>query len=145
MNEDEEFEALEQRLNMKEQEYEQINHPNGVTTWKTKPKVKPEALRLADEIEWIAAGKAGKETAAELRSLHEAHDWQYKMAGDRLRRIEKLERVNQELLIRLKEARELVNDWGESASYDDQVRYGLSADLSMLDATIAKAQGAINE
>ena len=38
MTEDEEFEALEQRLNMKEQEYEQINHPNGVTTWKTKPK-----------------------------------------------------------------------------------------------------------
>ena len=32
MTEDEEFEALEQRLNMKEQEYEQINHPNGVTT-----------------------------------------------------------------------------------------------------------------
>lgn len=30
----------------------------------------PEALRLADEIEWIAAGKAGKETAAELRRLH---------------------------------------------------------------------------
>lgn len=51
MTEDEEFEALEQRLNMKE----------------TK---QPEALRLADEIEWIAAGKAGKETAAELRRLH---------------------------------------------------------------------------
>ena len=83
MTEDEEFQALEQRLNMKEQEYEQINHPNGVTTWKTKPKVKPDALRLADEIEWIAAGKAGKETAAELRRLHE---------------------VNQELLEALKEA-----------------------------------------
>ena len=55
---------------MKEQEYEQINHPNGVTTWKTKPKEQPEALRLADEIEWIAAGKAGKETAAEIRRLH---------------------------------------------------------------------------
>ena len=51
MTEDEEFEALEQRLNIKE----------------TK---QPEALRLADEIEWIAAGKAGKETAAELRRLH---------------------------------------------------------------------------
>ena len=51
MTEDEEFQALEQRLNMK----------------KTK---QPEALRLADEIEWIAAGKAGKETAAELRRLH---------------------------------------------------------------------------
>ena len=27
---------------MKKQEYEQINHPNGVTTWKTKPKEQPE-------------------------------------------------------------------------------------------------------
>ena len=105
MTEDEEFEALEQRLNMKE----------------TK---QPKPLRLADEIEWIAAGKVGKETAAEIRRLHA---------------------LNQELLIRLKEARELVNDWGESASYYEQVRYGLSADLSMLDATIAKAQGASNE
>lgn len=40
--------------------------------------------------------------AAELRRLHEAHDWQYKMAGDRLRRIEKLEAVNKELLEALK-------------------------------------------
>ena len=29
---------------MKEQEYEQINHPNGVTTWKTKPKHKDQAM-----------------------------------------------------------------------------------------------------
>lgn len=28
---------------------------------------------------------------AELRRLHEAHEWQYTMAGERLRRIEKLE------------------------------------------------------
>ena len=106
-----------------DKDYEQINHPNGVTTWKTKPKVKPEALWLADELE-AQAGTYDCAAAAELRRLHA---------------------LNQELLIRLKEARELVNDWGESASYDDQVRYGLSADLSMLDATIAKAQGAINE
>ena len=107
---------------MKEQEYEQINHPNGVTTWKTKPKVKPEALWLADALD--GDDSFDNKAAAELRRLHA---------------------LNQELLIRLKEVRELVNDWGESASYDDQVRYGLSADLSMLDATIAKAQGAINE
>ena len=36
--------------------------------------------------------------AAEPRRLEEAHDWQYKMAGDRLRRIEKLEAVNAQLL-----------------------------------------------
>ena len=112
---------------MKEQEYEQINHPNGVTTWKTKPKDQPEALRLADALDFgdsISVKANADNAAAELRRLHA---------------------LNQELLIRLKEARELVNDWGESASYDEQVRYGLSADLSMLDAAIAKAQGAINE
>ena len=42
--------------------------------------------------------------AAELRRLHEAHDWQYKMAGDRLRRIEQLEKVNAELLEAIKAA-----------------------------------------
>ena len=75
MTEDEEFEALEQRLNMKEQEYEQINHPNGVTTWKTKPKVKPEALRLADELcapipDYQAPTSLEEAAAAELRRLH---------------------------------------------------------------------------
>jgi len=64
---------------------------------------RPEALRLANLIDhgndssWIE-----REAAAELRRLHEAHEWQYKMAGDRLRRIEKLETVNQELLEALK-------------------------------------------
>lgn len=62
---------------------------------------KPEALQLAD---WFEGGYGGceLEAAAELRRLHEAHEWQYKMAGDRLRRIEKLETVNQELLEALK-------------------------------------------
>ncbi len=60
----------------------------------------PDALRLAQ----ILTGPDGlaswhrEDAAAELRRLHEAHDWQYKMAGDRLRRIEKLERVNAQLL-----------------------------------------------
>lgn len=63
----------------------------------------PEALRLADELDdEFVQGRVsnynGRRAAAELRRLHEAHDWQYKMAGERLRRIEKLERVNQELL-----------------------------------------------
>jgi len=60
----------------------------------------PEALRLADALDdyW---DKSRVQAAAELRRLHEAHEWQYKMAGDRLRRIEKLEKVNQELLAAL--------------------------------------------
>ncbi len=41
--------------------------------------------------------------AAELRRMEEAYDWQYKMAGDRLRRIEKLERINAQLLEALEE------------------------------------------
>ena len=60
----------------------------------------PEALRVADEIQ-RRFPKNGKEAAAELRRLHEAHEWQYTMAGQRLRRIEKLEASNQELLATL--------------------------------------------
>ena len=52
-----------------------------------------EALRLADEIEWIAAGKAGKETAAELRRQFEE--------------IKRLHALNQELLEALKEIEKL--------------------------------------
>ena len=71
MTEDEEFQALEQRLNMKEQEYEQINHPNGVTTWKTKPKEQPKALRLADYLaDRNRLDITCDEAAAELRRLH---------------------------------------------------------------------------
>jgi uncharacterized protein (DUF2249 family) len=33
----------------------------------------------------------------EVQRLSEAHEWQYKMAGDRLRRIEKLEAENEKL------------------------------------------------
>ena len=59
----------------------------------------PEALRLADFLDdQYDPSHNLEEAAAELRRLHEAHEWQYKMAGDRLRRIEKLETVNQELL-----------------------------------------------
>lgn len=59
----------------------------------------PEALRLADFLDdQYDPSHNLEEAAAELRRLHEAHEWQYKMAGDRLRRIEKLEKVNQELL-----------------------------------------------
>lgn len=73
----------------------------------------PEALRLAETLEATDqmhpnADLTSKEVAAELRRLLEAHDWQYKMAGDRLRRIEKLERVNAQLL----EALEHFHDYG---------------------------------
>lgn len=54
----------------------------------------PEALRLADELErdkWHVPAVVMQVAADELRRLHEAHDWQYKMAGERLRRIENLE------------------------------------------------------
>ena len=108
---------------MKEQEYEQINHPNGVTTWKTKPKEQPEALRLADEIEWIAAGKAGKETAAELRRLHA---------------------LNQELM----EALQSVTLVCENVHHSIKDRHLLAEPCPVTErirAAIAKAQGASNE
>lgn len=82
----------------------------------------PEALRLADEIEWIAAGKAGKETAAELRRLHA---------------------LNQELLEALKLAlfahgKMLLSDPPQEA----WKTYGVE---SKARAAIAKAQGASND
>jgi hypothetical protein len=83
----------------------------------------PEALRLADaltaivedpmwphhgEIDKITAGKA----AFHLRWLHEAHNWQHKMGVDRLRYIEKLGSINDELLEALKKTT-LYLDWFE--------------------------------
>ncbi len=55
---------------------------------------KPDALGYAFGLD--ARGFAAE--AAELRRLYEAHEWQYAMAGERLRRIEKLEAVNATLL-----------------------------------------------
>jgi hypothetical protein len=55
-------------------------------------------------VTWHPIGVTCHKAAAELRRLHEAHDWQYKMAGDRLRRIEQLEKVNAELLEAIKAA-----------------------------------------
>ena len=65
---------------------------------------KTEALRLADRLEgrW-ALHPEMQEAAAELRRLHEAHDWQYRMAGERLRRVEKLEAQRDALLEALKD------------------------------------------
>ena len=65
----------------------------------------PTALRLADALDRYNAGVCSQaiyedysKAAAELRRLHEAHDWQYKMAGERLRRIENLEAQRDALL-----------------------------------------------
>ncbi len=53
-------------------------------------KQQPEALRLADWLERRTMKMLqDRQAAAELRRLHEAHEWQYTMAGERLRRIEK--------------------------------------------------------
>lgn len=123
MTEDEEFQALEQRLNMKEQEYEQINHPNGVTTWKTKPKEQPKALRLADYLaDRNRLDITCDEAAAELRRLHA---------------------LNQELLEALELAlfahgKMLLSDPPQEAWKTYEVE-------SKARAAIAKAQGASNE
>ena len=61
----------------------------------------PEALRLAEVSPYLEGGERGQwiiDAAAELRRLYEAHEWQYKMAGERLRRIEKLEAQRDALL-----------------------------------------------
>jgi hypothetical protein len=91
----------------------------------------PEALRLADRLDCgeISYSRMCK-AAAELRRLHEAHDWQYKMAGDRLRRIEKLEAVNQELLAALVYLTEYAQQHGV-----------MPAALTTARAAIAKAEG----
>ena len=68
---------------------------------------KPEALRLADALDYgvydAQMARVMDKAAAELRRLHEAHDWQYRMAGERLRRVEKLEAQRDALLAVLKD------------------------------------------
>jgi hypothetical protein len=61
----------------------------------------PEALRLADLLET----DGWPDAAFELRRLEAAHGWQYAMAGERLRRIEELERAARQALEALKDAR----------------------------------------
>lgn len=71
---------------------------------------KPEALWLADCLDELDSvfSKSGMcgEAAAELRRLYKAHDWQYRMAGERLRRVEKLEQQRDSLLEALKRIKE---------------------------------------
>jgi hypothetical protein len=95
----------------------------------------PEALRLAAHAEANSNFGDMKSIAAELRRLHEAHEWQYTMAGQRLRRIEKLKALNQELLAALNEVYTTC-DW-----YCDD---GQEAMIKAR-AAIAKAEGEQNE
>jgi len=100
-----------------------------------------EALMLADALMEDNKTSDCVKAAAELRRLHEAHDWQYKMAGDRLRRIEKLERVNAELLNVLKEAENALADYIPSLEKSGaMLGYGRSV-LQQARAAIAKAEG----
>jgi hypothetical protein len=54
----------------------------------------PEALRLANLLET----DGWPDAAFELRRLEAAHGWQYALAGERLRRIEKLEQAARQAL-----------------------------------------------
>jgi hypothetical protein len=76
----------------------------------------PESLELADLFDRGGTNNALHNAAAkELRRLHEAHEWQHKMAGQRLRRIEKLDAINQELV----EALETIAEyWDQDTNHD---------------------------
>ena len=54
--------------------------------------------------------------------------------------IERLEKQRDELLASLKEARELVEDWGAYAPAYMQEKHDLEGDLSRLDAVISKME-----
>ena len=69
----------------------------------------------------------GTAIRAELRRLHEAHDWQYQMAADRLRRIEKL-KAERDAAVKLardyaREAYKDVKDWSSYASEHFQSKW----------------------
>jgi dsDNA-specific endonuclease/ATPase MutS2 len=97
----------------------------------------PEALRLADAL----TNRHGVESfegdaANELRRLHEAHDWQYTMAGERLRRIEKLEDQNHALLEALKQISAIEDlEWGGDWEEIDQAREIANAAIKKVEAT----------
>jgi hypothetical protein len=89
---------------------------------------------------WHPVGLLCQEAAAELRRLEEAHDWQYKMAGERLRRIEKLERINAQLLEALEEAADDIESWGAYATEYFQKRHNLQGAVNKARAAIAAAK-----
>lgn len=99
-----------------------------------------EAQRLADELVALHGYPLSIKAAAELRRLDEAHDWQHKMAGDRLRRIEKLERTNAQLLEALKDAADDIEAWGAYASGYFQTKHDLLGAVNKARAAIAAAK-----
>lgn len=91
-----------------------------------------EALRLANSLAAHSLSRHGQtQAAAELRRLHEAHDWQYRMAGERLRHIEKLEAQRDALLGALK-----------AAIVRAELRREGAVDVGVIRAAIAKAEEA---
>jgi hypothetical protein len=86
----------------------------------------PLALKLPDQLD-TCWGNDGMEAqaAAELRRLHEAHEWQYTMAGERLRRIEKLEAENEALQAEKQEKQELTDEQIDSACMNYRHDFGL--------------------
>ena len=96
----------------------------------------PEALRLADECDEHMVDFA--DVATELRRLHEAHEWQYTMAGQRLRRIEKLEAINQELLAALRVAALAIHEYrtqGAPHAYWDDVEHQAAEAIAKAERT----------
>lgn len=101
----------------------------------------PEPLRLAESIsqmDTFTEHQRGEilKAAEKLRRLYEAHDWQYKVAGERLRRIEKLEALNQELLEALQNLYDEQND-----APLERHRVWWEAAMEKARAAIARAEG----
>ena len=110
---------------------------------------KPEALRLVDALEaqatWVPSGPAGvmHRAAAELRRLHEAHDWQYEMAGERLRRIEKLEAQRDALLEALKSTGLFLHHCWCDVQMNEYSFEKLNQQMAVVDAAISLVEGRV--
>jgi len=66
--------------------------------------------------------------------------WCFENYGEAAEYIDQLEKQRDELLASLKEARELVEDWGAYAPAYMQEKHDLEGDLSRLDAVISKME-----
>jgi hypothetical protein len=66
--------------------------------------------------------------------------WCFENYGEAAEYIDQLEKQRDELLASLKEARELVEDWGAYAPAYMQEKHDLEGDMNKLDAAIARAE-----
>lgn len=66
--------------------------------------------------------------------------WCFENYGEAAEYIDQLEKQRDELLSALKEARELVEDWGAYAPAYMQEKHDLEGDMNKLDAAIARAE-----